>query len=140
WGVIGLGCAGSIGGEGRQSSRQCVLHPSLDGSGDPLAPKARLGEWQMANETTHVAEYAARCRYEDIPPDVVERAKQCIADTIATVIFGYDLPWSRIVVAFAQKNGTGGKSRILGRGGAAVHAPAAALGHGAPAHAFEMGH
>ena len=92
----------------------------------------------MANETTRVAEYAARCRYEDIPPDVVERAKQCIADTIATVIFGYDLPWSRIVVAFAQKNGAGGKSRILGRGGAAVHAPAAALANGALAHAFEM--
>jgi 2-methylcitrate dehydratase PrpD len=92
----------------------------------------------MANETTQVAEYAARCRYEDIPPDVVERAKQCIADTIATVIFGYDLPWSRIVVAFAQKNGAGGKSRILGPGGAAVHAPAAALANGALAHAFEM--
>ncbi len=92
----------------------------------------------MANETTQVAEYAARYRYEDIPPDVVERAKACIADTIATVIFGYDLPWSRIVVAFAQKNGAGGKSRILGPGGAAVHAPAAALANGALAHAFEM--
>ena len=92
----------------------------------------------MANETTQVADYAVHCRYEDIPPDVIERAKQCIADTIATVIFGYDLPWSRIVVAFAQKNGAGGKSRILGPGAAAVHAPAAALANGALAHAFEM--
>jgi 2-methylcitrate dehydratase PrpD len=92
----------------------------------------------MAKETAQVAEYAASCRYDDIPGDVVERAKQCIADTIATVIFGYDLPWSRIVVAYAERNGAGGKSRILGRGGARVHAPAAALANGALAHAFEM--
>jgi 2-methylcitrate dehydratase PrpD len=92
----------------------------------------------MANETAQVAQYAASFRYDDIPPDVIDRAKQCIADTIAAIIFGYDLPWSRIVVAFAEKNGPGGKSRILGPGGASVHAPAAALANGALAHAFEM--
>ena len=92
----------------------------------------------MAKETAELARYAASCRYEDIPPDVVERAKQCITDTIAAVIFGYHLPWSRMVVAFAQKNGVGGNSRILGPGGPRVHAPAAALANGALAHAFEM--
>jgi 2-methylcitrate dehydratase PrpD len=92
----------------------------------------------MANETAQVAQYAASLRYDDIPPDVVDRAKQCIADTIAAIIFGYDLPWSRIVVAFAEKNGPGGKSRILGPGGASVQPPAAALANGTLAHAFEM--
>jgi 2-methylcitrate dehydratase PrpD len=92
----------------------------------------------MANETTQVAQYAASFRYDDIPPDVIDRAKQCITDTIATIIFGYDLPWSRMIVAFAEKNGPGGKSRILGPGAASVHAPAAALANGALAHAFEM--
>jgi 2-methylcitrate dehydratase PrpD len=92
----------------------------------------------MAKETAELADYAASCRYEDIPPDVVERAKQCITDTVAAVIFGYDLPWSRMVVRFAEKNAAGGNSRILGPGGARVHAPAAALANGALAHAFEM--
>src|SRR3982074_1815648 len=92
----------------------------------------------MAKETVQVAQFAASYRYDDIPPDVVERAKQFIVDTIAVVIFGYDLPWSQIVVAYAEKNGAGGKSRILGPGGAMVHAPAAALANGALAHAFEM--
>src|SRR5215471_8694416 len=92
----------------------------------------------MAKETAELAHYAASCRYEDIPPDVIERAKQCISDTIAAVVFGYHLPWSRIVVAFAQKNGVGGNSRVLGLGGPRVHAPAAALANGALAHAFEM--
>jgi 2-methylcitrate dehydratase PrpD len=89
-------------------------------------------------ETAELARYAATCRYEDIPPDVVERAKQCITDTVAAVVFGYDLPWSRMIVAFAEKNGAGGNSRILGDGAARVHAPAAALANGALAHAFEM--
>ena len=77
----------------------------------------------MAKETAELAEYAATCCYEDFPPDVIERAKQCITDTVAAVIFGYDLPWSRMVVAFAEKNGAGGQSRILGRGAGRVHAP-----------------
>src|SRR6202008_2383186 len=38
----------------------------------------------------------------------------------------------------AEKSGPGGKSRILGPGGAAVTAGAAALANGALAHAFEM--
>jgi 2-methylcitrate dehydratase PrpD len=92
----------------------------------------------MAKETAELAHYAATSRYEEIPPDVVERAKQCITDTVAAIIFGYDLPWSRIVVAFAEKNGAGGNSRILGSSRARVHAPAAALANGALAHAFEM--
>src|SRR5258707_10786909 len=92
----------------------------------------------MANETTELAEYAAGCRYERIPPDVVERAKQCITDTVGAGIFGSRLPWSRMVVDFAERNGAGGYSRILGSGGTRVHAPAAALANGALAHAFEM--
>ena len=75
-------------------------------------------------ETAELARYAATCRYDDIPPDVVERAKQCITDTVAAVVFGYDLPWSRMIVAFAEKNGAGGNSRILGDGAGRVHAPA----------------
>jgi 2-methylcitrate dehydratase PrpD len=89
-------------------------------------------------ETAELARYAATCRYEDIPPDVVERAKQCITDTVAAVVFGYDLPWSRMIVSFAEKNGAGGNSRVLGPGAARLHAPAAALANGALAHAFEM--
>jgi 2-methylcitrate dehydratase PrpD len=92
----------------------------------------------MANETELLAQYAAALRYEDIPADVIERAKQCITDTIAVIIFGYDLPWSQMIVRFAERTAAGGNSRILGPGGARVHAPAAALANGALAHAFEM--
>ncbi len=91
----------------------------------------------MANETVKLAEYAAALRYEDLPPDVVACARDTIIDTAAAAIQGSALPWSRIVIAYAERTGPGGKSRILGQGGQ-VQAPAAALANGALAHAFEL--
>jgi 2-methylcitrate dehydratase PrpD len=92
----------------------------------------------MAQETVRLAEYAAALRYEDLPAEVVRRAKECITDTVAAAICGGTLPWSRIVIRYAERTGPGGNSHILGGGGAAVQAPAAALANGALAHAFEL--
>jgi 2-methylcitrate dehydratase PrpD len=91
----------------------------------------------MAEETVRLARYAAALRYEDLPAEVVGCAKDCIIDTIAAAICGSALPWSRIVIDYAERTGPGGASRILGRG-SAVQAPAAALANGALAHAFEL--
>jgi 2-methylcitrate dehydratase PrpD len=92
----------------------------------------------MAQETVRLAEYAAALRYQDLPSEVVRRAKDCIADTVAAIICGATLPWSRIVIRYAERTGPGGKSRILGSGGGAVQANAAALANGALGHAFEL--
>ncbi|HEX4615168.1 MAG TPA: MmgE/PrpD family protein, partial [Stellaceae bacterium] len=91
----------------------------------------------MAEETVRLAEYAAALRYEDLPPQIVRQAKECIIDTVAAGICGSALPWSRIVIDYAERTGPGGKCRVLGRG-SAVQAPAAALANGALAHAFEL--
>jgi len=92
----------------------------------------------MAQETVRLAEYAAALRYQDLPAEVVQLAKECIADTVAAIICGSALPWSRIVIRYAERTGPGGKSHILGSGTAAVQANAAALANGALAHAFEL--
>ena len=92
----------------------------------------------MAQETVRLAEYAAALRYEDLPEAVVRRAKECIADTVAAGICGAAMPWSRIVIDYAERTGPGGKCHILGRSGPAVQAPSAALANGALAHAFEL--
>ncbi|HEY8874912.1 MAG TPA: MmgE/PrpD family protein [Stellaceae bacterium] len=91
----------------------------------------------MPNETVQLAEYAAGLRYEDLPAEVVGCARDCIIDTVAACICGSALPWSRIVIEYAERTGPGGASRILGRG-SAVQAPSAALANGALAHAFEL--
>ena len=80
----------------------------------------------MAQETVRLAQYAAALRYEDLPAEIVARAKDCIADTVAAIICGASLPWSRIVTAYAERTGPGGKCYILGSGGPPVSAPAAA--------------
>src|SRR5947207_3373506 len=91
----------------------------------------------MANETVRLAEYAAALRYEDLPREVLACAKDAIIDTVAACICGAAMPWSRIVIDYAERTGPGGNSHILGPG-SAVQAPAAALANGALAHAFEL--
>ena len=44
----------------------------------------------MSEETRRLADYAVRLRYEDLPPEVLERAKNAIADTIGAIIYGYE--------------------------------------------------
>jgi 2-methylcitrate dehydratase PrpD len=97
-----------------------------------------FGRRKMAEETIRLARYAAALRYEDLPPPVVRLAKECIIDTVAAGICGSALPWSRIVIDYAERTGPGGKCRILGERGPAVQAPAAALANGALVHAFEL--
>lgn len=92
----------------------------------------------MSGETVALAEFASRLRFEDIPADVIQRAKDSIADTIATIVFGRGLPWSGIMVGYARRMGAGGRSYILGDGTVPVVAPYAALANGALAHAFEL--
>src|SRR3972149_10089665 len=82
--------------------------------------------------------FAAGLRFEDIPPAVVERAKDCIIDTCAAATFGAHFPWSRMVADYAGRYGSGGPCSIIGSPEAHVHAPYAALANGVLAHAYEQ--
>src|SRR3954469_7158194 len=93
---------------------------------------------ESARETEKLAAYAAALRYEDLPAAVIQRTKECIIDAVATISYGPQLPWTRMIIAHAQRYGAGGKSAILGVSGPAVQAPGAALANGASAHAFEL--
>jgi 2-methylcitrate dehydratase PrpD len=73
-----------------------------------------------------------------LPKDVVQRAKDCIIDTVAAISQGSSLPWSCIVVRHTQRIGAGDARPILGADGPTVHAPAAALANGTLAQAFEL--
>jgi 2-methylcitrate dehydratase PrpD len=115
------------------------LAPALFGAAAARAeePPAHRKE-ETNHETERLAAYAAALRYEDLPPAVVQRAKDCITDAVATISYGAELPWSKMIIAYAQRYGAGGTSAILGAGGTPVQAPAAALANGALAHAFEL--
>jgi 2-methylcitrate dehydratase PrpD len=114
------------------------LAPALFGATAASAETPPAQKEETHHETERLAAYAAALRYEDLPPAVVQRAKDCIIDGVGTVSFGAELPWSRMMIAYAQRYGAGGNSAILGAGGVSVNAPAAALANGALAHAFEL--
>ena len=92
----------------------------------------------MPTAAQALATFAVRLAYSDIPPAVVARTKDCIADTIAAATFGAQFPWSRTIVDYALRYGSGGTCSILGVPDARVHAPYAALANGALAHAYEL--
>ncbi len=91
----------------------------------------------MTTAAQTLAEFATQLQYDRIPADVIERAKACVIDTVGACTYGSTLPWSRIVIGYAEQYGRGGHSTILGTA-RKVHAPMAALANGALAHAFEM--
>jgi 2-methylcitrate dehydratase PrpD len=93
---------------------------------------------QMKPPTVLLAEYAVALRYEELPPAVIQRATDCITDTVGAIIYGANLPWSKMIIAYAQENGARGNSCILSPGGEPVRAASAALANGALAHAFEL--
>lgn len=84
-----------------------------------------------------LAAFAAGLRLQDVPADVLQRAKACIADTVGCAVFGARLPWSRQLAAVARQYGSG-PCDIFGSSGARVPAPLAALANGAAVHAFEQ--
>jgi 2-methylcitrate dehydratase PrpD len=114
------------------------MAPAVLATAPTIAAAAEPASEGASGYTTKLAEYAAALRFENIPAPVLQRAKDCICDTVGTIVFGAELPWSKIIVAYARRNGSGGKSHILAKGGGPVHAPAAALAHGALTHAFEL--
>lgn len=89
-------------------------------------------------ETAILAQYASQLRYDDIPSAVLERARHTICDTVGAIIFGYDLPWSRMIFEYATAYGAGGSSRILGAGAGCAQPAMAALVNGALSHSFEL--
>jgi len=91
----------------------------------------------MTTPARILSEFAARLKYEDIPPEVVERAKDCVIDTVAACVFGAELPWTKTVIGYAQRNSAPGESSVLGTP-VKVRAPFACLANGASAHAFEL--
>src|ERR1700732_3881676 len=108
----------SCGGPARQ------FPPTSDRSSEPRRESA------LSHETIQLAQYAADLRFEDLPAAVVSRAKDCIIDTAAAIIYGNTIPWSGTVVGYAQRMGPGGKSRILGANCPSVQPAMAALANG----------
>jgi len=85
-----------------------------------------------------LATFAAELAYEDIPAAVSERACDCIIDTIGAAAFGRQFPWSRKVIDYVCRYGSGGACSVVGFPELRIRAPGAAFANGVLAHAFEL--
>ena len=131
-GIAGMGSGGAVTTPWLLASTGALVsQPAAAESGGGQIGKAE-GQTQTA------AEFSSKLRFEDIPVDVVQIAKASIIDSLATQIYGAQLPWSKMIAHYVMANQCGGKSRIMGMRNALTSAPYAALCNGAFAHAFEL--
>jgi 2-methylcitrate dehydratase PrpD len=87
--------------------------------------------------TRRLAEFAVSLKFEDLPPDVVEKAKLCLLDHLGCAVYGASLSSMRRVLELVEGEGGAPHATILGsrlRTGAAL----AALANGTSAHAFQL--
>lgn len=95
------------------------------------------GNQGCESPTKRLAAFAAGLRYEDLPPDVVAKAKACIIDALGCCLAGVAQPWTRSVIAFVEEEGGRPRSRVVGTNLRAGVAQAALVGSTA-GHGFEM--
>ncbi len=87
--------------------------------------------------TGTLARHAASLRFDDLPPEVVAVAKQCVLDVLGVAIAGVDEPVARLVHDVTMAERASGSSSLLGRPGQRTSAGAAALVNGTAAHALD---
>ena len=51
---------------------------------------------QQSGATRELASFVSRLRYDDIPVEVISKAKACTLDALGCMLFGSTLRWTRI--------------------------------------------
>ncbi len=84
-----------------------------------------------------LAEFASAIRYPDIPPEVVERMKTSVLDSLGCCLWGATLPWTQHVQAMVEAEGAMPVASVMGRG-ARTSVAGAVLVNATAGHAFEL--
>ena len=87
--------------------------------------------------TRVLAEWAAALRYEDLPPEVVAKARTCVLDTIGVCLFGSTLASVQKLAAMVAEEKCAGESAVFGLP-LRTSAANAALINASSAHSFQL--
>jgi len=80
----------------------------------------------MANGITEkLAAHTSRVRYEDIPAEAIEKAKDCILDQLGVELIGSTLEWNKIAYRYVAEMGGRAESTIVNYGTKALALDAA---------------
>lgn len=90
----------------------------------------------MPSNTRRIAGFVASMRTRELPPDVLEAARLCLADWLGVALGALDEPAARVVRETAAEWRSDGDATILLGGSAA--APVAALCNGTLAHCLDF--
>ncbi len=66
--------------------------------------------------TEKLAAHTAKMRYEDIPPEAIEKAKDCIVDQVGVELIGSTLEWNKIAYRYVAALGGRAESTIVNYG------------------------
>ena len=66
--------------------------------------------------TEKLAAHAVKVRYEDLPPEAIEKAKDCILDQIGVELIGSTLEWNKIAYQYVADMGGRGESTVVNYG------------------------
>jgi 2-methylcitrate dehydratase PrpD len=82
----------------------------MDNHAGAAASAAAAGQ----GATQLLARYAAELRYEDLPPDVLARAKACFLDSLGCCLLGMTQPWTRMIIDQVMEEGGNPRAGLLG--------------------------
>ncbi|MFQ5804704.1 MAG: MmgE/PrpD family protein, partial [Candidatus Methylomirabilales bacterium] len=94
-------------------------------------------EAHTQSPTATVARFIADLGYKRIPAEVISHIKLCILDTFGCALYGFTLPWGKMVIQFVKECGEGRGALIWGDG-TEVPSPNAPLANGTLVHSFEL--
>ncbi len=66
--------------------------------------------------TAKLAAHAVKVRFEDIPPEAIEKAKDCILDQLGVQLIGSTLEWNKIAYRYVSEMRGRGESTIVNYG------------------------
>ncbi len=87
--------------------------------------------------TQRLAQFSSALRFEQLPSEVVSKAKLCLLDTLGCCIFGASLPSVKKLAAMVAAESCAGRSAVFGMS-LRTSASLAALVNGTSAHAFQL--
>src|ERR1043166_4325167 len=92
---------------------------------------------EQMGPTRELAAFIARTRYDELPPEVLEKSKELILDQLGVALASSILPWNRKVLEYVQDMGISGDSSVIGtRYRTSIEY--AALVNGTFGHGFEL--
>jgi 2-methylcitrate dehydratase PrpD len=100
------------------------------------APSSEIHS-ETVSQTAELAAFAARLRFEDLPADVIDKAKICFRDALACCLFGVTQPWTRMLIDQAVEDGGHPRAGVIGSALRTSVAQAVCIGSTA-GHGFEL--